>query len=519
MQPYVDVTRLGDENQIKCFPPDAALTQMTALSKGHRIGPYEIVRLLGEGGMGAVYEAIQAPIGRRVALKVLLPEFAHNGDVANRFFNEARAVNVIEHPSLVQVSDFGRSSDGTAYLVMEFLRGESLESRLKRLLRDGRPMPASAALLIAVQMAAALAAAHSKGIVHRDLKPANVMLVLDPVAPGGERAKILDFGIAKLTQHQGKGTNTNALLGTPRYMSPEQCRGAGEVDDRTDVYALGVMLYEMLAGRTPFLGEGHGDFIGQHMFKEPPLLSEFAPTVPNYVGALVHRLLVKDRFNRPRMGDVETELSRALSIVSGILPASPADRDADATRQLGNVATPSILGQSQGQTNRAGTATATGGVRTAAILATIASLLAAGGYGARTLGRWMVRPMAAPSLPTPPAPVVLIPTAASQVADIHVPAVVVLPDLGVVNLRPVTAQRPATLADGKPAIRIEAALPNKPLASPMSPSLGVPARAQTGLSPVTAKAGTQSLGSSRSTASPLTAPTTPKPKTIDPYDL
>lgn len=493
---------------------------MVALSDGKRIGPYQLVRLLGEGGMGAVYEALQEPIGRRVALKVLLPEYAHNRDVVDRFFNEARAVNLIEHPSLVQVSDFGRAPDGTAYLVMEFLRGESLESRLKRLRSSGQLMPTSVALLIAVQVAAALTAAHAKGIVHRDLKPANVMLVPDPVAPGGERAKILDFGIAKLTQHQGKGTNTNALLGTPRYMSPEQCRGAGEVDDRTDVYALGVMLYEMFAGRTPFLGEGHGDFIGQHMFKEPPPLSEFAPTAPQQVDALVHRLLVKDRAQRPPMGEVEAELSRMLSTITGFLPTLSPSRDPDATRQLSSVPSPSTLGQSQGQTKRA--VTVRGAARTVTILVSVAGLLVAGGYSARSLGWWMMRTTRVPSLASPPAQVVQIPTPEHRWTESRVVAAPAYPDLGVVAPLPVTAQRPASTADGKPAIRIEPVRSNTPSASRMSPPLNVPVRVQAASSLVPAKDAKDSArgsGASRPAIAPPTTPLTPKTKTVDPYDL
>lgn len=288
-----------------------------------QIGPYRLISLLGAGGMGAVYEAIQEPIGRRVALKVLLPQHAQNPDVLTRFFNEARAVNLIEHPSIVQVSDYGQAPDGTAYLVMEYLRGQTLSSRLERLHAHGQRLPVVEAIQIAAQIADALTAAHEKAIVHRDLKPANIMLVRDPAVPAGERAKVLDFGIAKLAQGQAHGTGANVVMGTPQYMSPEQCRGAGGVDDKTDVYALGVMLYEMLAGRAPFVAENHIDYLAQHSFQEPPPLREWAPYAPSELTVLIHTLLIKDKQNRPTMRELGAKLTHWLSSRPAIHSLSP----------------------------------------------------------------------------------------------------------------------------------------------------------------------------------------------------
>ncbi|MFO0576129.1 MAG: protein kinase [Polyangia bacterium] len=276
-----------------------------------RIGPYRIVRKLGEGGMGVVFEAIHETISRRVAIKLLNPEFARNPNVLSRFFNEARAVNLIDHPGLVQVSDLGQSSDGTAYIVMELLKGETLTHRLQSY---GGRMPVPQVLLVAWQIADALATAHSKGIVHRDLKPDNIMLVPDSLVAGGERAKLLDFGIAKLMEAGPNKTTSNMIMGTPRYMSPEQCRGAGQVDEKTDVYSLGVMLYQMLTGRTPFEGEGSGDLIIKHVMQEPPPLQEAAPTVPVALCKFVHLLLTKDRTARPAMATVVRELSLLRSL-------------------------------------------------------------------------------------------------------------------------------------------------------------------------------------------------------------
>jgi serine/threonine protein kinase len=206
-----------------------------------RIGPYRIIRLLGKGGMGAVYEGLHEAIERRVAIKVLHAELGRRSDIATRFINEARAVNRIDHPGLVQVSDYGQLPDGMAYIVMEYLKGETLGQRLKRV---AARLPAMDVIRLGRQLCTALAAAHEKEIVHRDLKPDNIMIIPNPDVPGGEQIKILDFGIAKLTEAETgtseAHTRADALLGTPRYMSPEQCRGGASLDAKSDVYSLGV---------------------------------------------------------------------------------------------------------------------------------------------------------------------------------------------------------------------------------------------------------------------------------------
>jgi len=258
---------------------------------GAVIGNYQIVRKLGEGGMGVVYLGQHTLLGRRAAIKVLLPTLSARPDIVNRFFNEARAVTTISDPGIVQVFDFGYHTDGSAFIVMEFLEGEPLDRRLARL---GK-LPSVEALRLCRQIASSLAAAHAQHIIHRDLKPENIFLVRDGEVASGERSKILDFGIAKLSdEHPGKvKTTTGALMGTPIYMSPEQCRGLAELDHRSDIYALGCVLFHLLTGRPPFEGEGMGDIIAAHIREPAPAPSSVAPEVAPNVDALVLRCLAK----------------------------------------------------------------------------------------------------------------------------------------------------------------------------------------------------------------------------------
>lgn len=286
------------------------------------IGPYKIVRQLGEGGMGVVFEAVHEAIERRVAIKTLRSEYAKNREVVTRFFNEARAVNRIEHASLVQVSDYGQTDDGTVYLVMEYLRGETLRSRLERLHGRGERLAIERIALFGWQTAAALAAAHAKSIVHRDLKPDNLMLVTDPSVPGGERIKILDFGIAKLLQASQIVTVQPRVMGTPRYMSPEQCKGRGTLDGRSDVYSLGILLFEMLAGQSPFTSDSIEGFLAQHLFQDPPRLAPLAPFIPPALVELVESMIRKEPDARPSMAFVADELSRRQAFIAPLAPTA-----------------------------------------------------------------------------------------------------------------------------------------------------------------------------------------------------
>ena len=267
--------------------------------EGRLIGQYRVTGVIGQGGMGAVYTAEHTLLGRPAAIKVLLPELSQKQEIVQRFFNEARAATAIRHPGIIEVYDFGWTSDGAAYLVMERLEGDSLERRMSR-----GALAWPAALALARQIAGALGAAHAKGIVHRDLKPDNMFLVRDPEVPGGERIKLLDFGIAKLAgeSSQANVTRTGQVIGTPTYMSPEQCRGVA-VDHRADLYALGCVLFELCAGRPAFVGEGAGDVLAAHIYLPPPTLGAAGVAAPPAVEQLLASLLAKQPAQRPPSTD------------------------------------------------------------------------------------------------------------------------------------------------------------------------------------------------------------------------
>jgi serine/threonine-protein kinase len=288
---------------------------------GAKIGGYQITSLLGEGGMGTVYLGEHVLLGRRAAIKVLLPMYSTNAEVVGRFFTEARAITRVADPGIVQVYDFGMHDDGSAYLVMELLDGESLADRIARLDR----LAPLHALQLAKQCAASLATAHAKGIVHRDLKPENLFIVGDTAVTGGERVKILDFGIAKLSNDNNLGvsrTRTGTVIGTPIYMAPEQCRAAGDIDHRCDVYSLGCVTFAMLAGRAPFVYDSAGELIAAHLREQPPSLVALAG-VPEPIDALVQKCLAKSPSERfPSM----TALLAALEEAAAATPQVPATR-------------------------------------------------------------------------------------------------------------------------------------------------------------------------------------------------
>ncbi len=293
---------------------------------GERVGNYQITDRLGAGGMGVVYLAVHTMIGRKAAIKLLKPEYCHDEEILGRFFNEARSAATIRHPGLVDVFDFGHHAGGGAYIAMEFLEGESLAARLKRDERIGLPF----AIGVARQVAAAVGAAHARGIVHRDLKPDNVFLVPDVELASGLRAKVLDFGVAKLSAElagQTPHTSTGSLLGTPLYMSPEQCRGAGAVDWRSDIYSLGCVLYELISGNPPFVLAGVGELISAHLNDVPLRLSQVSRGVPASLDKLVAAMLAKKPDDRPQtmeeLSSLLARIERELGATSGASSVDP----------------------------------------------------------------------------------------------------------------------------------------------------------------------------------------------------
>jgi serine/threonine-protein kinase len=263
------------------------------LSPGTVIGGrYRLVRLLGEGGMGVVWAAVNDAFGREVAIKVMLREVASADPTAiERFFTEARICGTIRHPGIVDVLDVGRADDGAPFLVMELLDGESLDTVLHRrgTLRPLEILP------FVRDVARTLALAHEKGVIHRDIKPGNLFLHRLPT--GQVVAKLLDFGVSKFTNPAAKQTKTRTgiVVGSPAYMSPEQAAGRLELDPRSDVYALGVILYEALSGRLPFLEENYNALIIDIAVREPPPLGSIAPGLPKPVLELVKAAMMHDR--------------------------------------------------------------------------------------------------------------------------------------------------------------------------------------------------------------------------------
>src|SRR5688572_10254334 len=269
-----DGTTLGPETLAAASAASAARDAESDLQPGQDVGGYVVEMKIGEGGMGVVYGAHHPKIGKRAAIKVLAKSLCAVPMAVDRFVQEARSVNQIRHPNIVDIFAFGELGDGRSYFVMEWLDGEPLSKRMS----SGENTLADVVEILD-EVADALEAAHEKGIVHRDLKPDNVFLV--PVRGNRRVVKLLDFGLAKLGGDEPGivKTRSGIMMGTPVYMSPEQARGKN-VDHRTDIYALGAMAFEMVTGRAPYDAETAFDILMQHIGAEVPRPSSIWPQVP-----------------------------------------------------------------------------------------------------------------------------------------------------------------------------------------------------------------------------------------------
>jgi eukaryotic-like serine/threonine-protein kinase len=279
-------------------------------------GRYRIGRRIGIGGTATVYQAEHTLIGRPVAIKVMHAQFAEDAGCVRRFLAEGRAAGTLGHPHIVESTDLGYTASGAPFLVLELLSGTTIQDQIRR----AGPMPVDRAVVIAAQIASALAAAHARGIIHRDLKSANVFLV---DRAGADHVKVIDFGISKLMEDGGH-TEKGLLMGTPMFMSPEQIEDPTGVDGRCDIYALGVILYEMLTGRLPFADEPFPQVLSKIMWEDPPAIEAMRPDVPVEVASLVRGAMARslaERFQTMKeLGAALARLGRTAT-GTGVTPA------------------------------------------------------------------------------------------------------------------------------------------------------------------------------------------------------
>jgi serine/threonine-protein kinase len=454
-------------------------------------GKFRVERILGAGGMGVVVSAMHLELDERVAVKFLLPQSIQGPEAAARFVREARNAVKIKGEHVARIIDVGRLENGAPYMVMEYLEGNDLSAQLEK-----GPIAIEDAVDYVVQACDAMAEAHALGIVHRDLKPAN--LFLTKRSDGSAIIKVLDFGISKANVPDTKDaglTKTSAVMGSPYYMSPEQMKSSRDVDSRTDVWSLGVILFELLSGRPPFQGDTLPELLSAIMLDVPPALQTLRPDVPPALAAVLVQVLQKDRTQRYRnVGELAAALSpfaparsrytldRIIKMTGQHAAPVPAPVSGDATVSLAGASvgarTASAWADTHGQApapkpKRIGLFVALGGiVLTAGILGTV-------------LGQRSATPTAEPSAPSAapvaaapsvpiPAPVVLATEPAKPALEVSPSAVASTPPVPSALPAPRAATAALKPQPNRPAVKPLAAAPDKPAAAP-DPSPMTPA--------------------------------------------
>jgi WD40 repeat protein/serine/threonine protein kinase len=315
---------VGTDSQAPTGPQQSGFAFLSPPQGANEIGRlngYRVLKLLGQGGMGVVFEAEDVRLKRRVALKVMKPEVAAKEEHRERFIREAQTAARVEHDFICPIYQVGEEN-GVPFIAMPFLKGEPLDARLKR----QKPLPLAEAIRIGREVAEGLAEAHKAGLIHRDIKPGNIWQ--ESLPNGRSRCRILDFGLARITNDDTHLTQSGAIMGTPAYMAPEQAR-ARPVDHRADLFSLGVMLYEMTTGRRPFIGADTMSVLTSLALDEPPAPSLINPQIPAELAALIVRLISKSPDNRPASGQVVAEallgiLTQTSRPLVEVLPESPA---------------------------------------------------------------------------------------------------------------------------------------------------------------------------------------------------